>query len=152
VVLWTNEENGLSGGKGYRDQHLDELDDHVLAIESDEGVFRPLGFGFKGSPEALKIIEAVGSLLGSINADNITNDGGGADISPLIKLGVPGMGLSVVQDKYFWYHHTDADTVDKLDPHELNKCIAALAVMAYVIADLPQRLPRSVDEQTDNNG
>ncbi|MEE9190599.1 MAG: M28 family metallopeptidase [Candidatus Neomarinimicrobiota bacterium] len=152
VVLWTNEENGLRGGKGYRDQHLDELDDHILAIESDEGVFKPTGFGFKGSPEALKIIAEVGSLLVSINADKITDDGGGADISPLMKLGVPGMGLSVVRDKYFWYHHTDADTVDKLDPNELNECIAALAVMAYVVADLPQRLPRAVENQAGVDG
>lgn len=151
VVLWTNEENGLGGGKGYRDQHIDELDDHILAIESDEGVFKPTGFGFTGSPEAMKIIKTVGSLLASIQAGEITDDGGAADISPLIKLGVPGMGLSVVQDEYFWYHHTESDTVDKLDPHELNECIAALAVMAYVVADLPQRLPRSVDVQTDND-
>jgi carboxypeptidase Q len=152
VVLWTNEENGLGGGKGYRDQHIDELDDHILAIESDEGVFKPTGFSFEGSPEAMKIIKTVGSLLVSIQAKEITDDGGAADISPIMKLGVPGMGLSVVHDKYFWYHHTDADTVDKLDPHELNECIAALAVMAYVIADLPQRLPRAVEDQADVNG
>jgi carboxypeptidase Q len=152
VVLWTNEEIGLGGGKGYRNQHMDELDDHVLAIESDEGVFKPTGFAFTGSPEAMEIITAVANLLEPINADEVTDDGGGADISPIIKLGVPGMGLSVVTDKYFWYHHTDSDTVDKLDPHELNECIAALAVMAYVVADIPQRLPRDVADQVKVTG
>ena len=56
---------------------------------------------------------------------------------------VPGMGLQVDPSKYFWYHHTDADTMDKLDPRELARCVATLAVMAYVVADMPDRLPRA---------
>ena len=56
-------------------------------------------------------------------------------------LGVPGMGLNVDGTKYFWYHHTDSDTVDKLDPREVALCVAAMAVMAYVVADMPERLP-----------
>ena len=55
---------------------------------------------------------------------------------------MPGMGLSVDGTEYFWYHHTHADTIDKLDPHEINLCVAAMAVMAYVVADMDQRLPR----------
>ena len=142
VVLWTNEENGLGGGRGYRDAHADELDDHILAMESDAGVFKPEGFGFTGSPQALAIIREIAALLEPIGAQNVTEGGGGADISPLMKEGVPGMGLDVDRSRYFWYHHTHADTIDKLDPRELNLCVAALAVMAYVVADLPERLPR----------
>ena len=57
-----------------------------------------------------------------------------------MQLGVPGMGLNVDGTKYFWYHHTDADTIDKLDPHDLALCVATMAIMAYVVADLPDRL------------
>jgi carboxypeptidase Q len=59
-----------------------------------------------------------------------------------MRAGVPGMSLDVVGEKYFWFHHTEADTVDKLDPREMGECVAALAVMAYVVADLPEPLPR----------
>lgn len=142
VVLWTNEENGLRGGYAYRDMHADELPNHVLAIESDGGVFKPLGFGFSGSNVALEIVREIGGLLRRIGAGEVTRPGGGADIGPLMEEGVPGMGLRVEGDRYFWYHHTDADTVDKLDPRELAECVAAMAVMAYVVADMPQRLPR----------
>lgn len=143
VVLWTNEENGLRGGNAYRDAHRDELDRHVLAIESDAGVFRPVGFGFSGSDSAFAIVKAIGSLLAPIGADTITRPGGGADIGPIMALGVPGMGLEVDGTKYFWYHHTDSDTIDKLDPQEVARCVAAMAVMAYIVADLPEPLPRA---------
>ncbi|UCH63724.1 MAG: M20/M25/M40 family metallo-hydrolase [Fidelibacterota bacterium] len=142
VVLWTNEEKGLRGGRAYRDKYIDQLDNHILAIESDEGVFKPQGFGFSGSPEALAILRDIASLLEPIGADSIAEGGGGADIGPIIKMGVPGMGLKVDDTRYFWYHHSSADTIDKLNPHELNLCVAALAVMAYVVADMPERLPR----------
>ena len=142
VVLWTNEENGLAGGRAYRDAHREELDRHVLAIESDAGVFRPSGFGFTGSDSAFAIVRAVGSLLGRIGADTVTRGGGGADIGPIMELGVPGMGLDVDGARYFWYHHTGSDTVDKLDPEEVARCVATLAVMAFVVADLDEPLPR----------
>ncbi len=142
VVLWTNEENGLRGALAYRDIHAAELAGHVLAIESDAGVFKPLGFGFTGSDEAFRMIAEIGTLLDRIGASAITRGGGGADIGPIMKEGVPGMGLSVDGEKYFWYHHTEADTIDKLDPREMAECVAALAVMAYVVADMPQPLPR----------
>jgi carboxypeptidase Q len=141
VVLWTNEEIGLRGGRGYRDTHLNELDDHVLALESDGGVFRPKSFGFTGSDAAYEIVQDIGSLLTPIGV-GITRGGGGADIGPLMQQGVPGMGLQVDGSRYFWYHHTDADTIDKLDPREMALCVAAMAVMTYVVADLEQRLPR----------
>ncbi len=143
VVGWTNEENGLRGGHAYRDAHADALDRHVLAIESDAGVFAPRGFGFTGSDSAYAVVREIGALLAPIGAGTITRGGGGADIGPIMQRGVPGMGLAVDGTKYFWYHHSEADTVDKLDPAELGRCVAALAVMAYVVADLPDALPRT---------
>jgi len=143
VVGWTNEENGGRGGRGYRDAHKAEVDKHVLAIESDGGVFKPLGFGFTGSDAAFEIVKQVGTLLDRIGSGAIVRGGGGADIAPIMALGVPGMGLNVDGTKYFWYHHTDADTIDKLDAREMALCVATMAVMAYVIADLPEPLPRT---------
>jgi carboxypeptidase Q len=142
VVGWTNEENGLRGGTAYRDTHRDALDRHVLAIESDAGVFTPHGFGFTGSDSAYALVRQVGALLEGIGAGQITRGGGGADIGPIMREGVPGMGLDVDGTRYFGYHHSDGDTLDKLDPREMNLCVAALAVMAYVVADLPEGLPR----------
>ena len=142
AVLWTNEENGGAGGRAYRDARVADGDRHVLAMESDGGVFKPLGFGFTGSDEAFAVIQEIGTLLEPIEAGLITRGGGGADITPLMQDGVPGMGLSVDRTRYFWYHHTDADTIDKLDPREMALCVPTLAVMAYVVADMPDRLPR----------
>jgi carboxypeptidase Q len=142
VVGWTNEENGLRGGLAYRDTHRAALDRHVLAIETDGGIFRPQGFGFTGSDSAFALVRQAGALLSALGADRVTRGGGGADIGPIMREGVPGMGLDVAGERYFWFHHTQSDTVDKIDPHELNRCVAALAVMAYVVADMPERLPR----------
>ena len=116
--------------------------DHILAMESDGGVFKPVGFGFTGSDAAYRIISDVGTLLDRIDAGKITRGGGGADIGPIMRDGVPGMGLRVDGEEYFWYHHTEADTIDKLDPRDTAECVAAMAVMAYVVADQPDRLPR----------
>ncbi len=143
VVGWTNEENGTRGGTGYRDAHRADVDNHILAIESDAGVFTPRGFGFTGSDEAFAIVQQVGKLLDRIGAGTIVRGGGGADIGPIMELGVPGMGLNVDGTRYFWYHHTEADTLDKLDPREVALCVATMAVMAYIIADMPERLPRA---------
>jgi carboxypeptidase Q len=142
VVGWTNEENGLRGANAYRDQHRDQLHNHVVAIESDAGVFRPTGFGFTGSEAARALVRQIGGLLRPIGADSIWASGGGADIGPIMAEGVPGMSHNVDGTRYFWYHHTHADTVDKLDPREVAMNVAAMAVMAFVIADMPERLPR----------
>ena len=141
VVLWTNEENGGRGGLAYRDEHRAELSRHVLMLESDGGVFRPNGFGFTGSDRARQTVAAIATLLHGIDADRIGPSGGGADIGPSVQEArIPSMSLDVDGSKYFLIHHTAADTLDKIDPTEMAKCAASIAVMAYVVADLPQRL------------
>ena len=142
VVMWTNEENGMRGGNAYRDQYINELDDHILAIESDGGVFSPEGFGFTGSDAARTLVQDIANLLEPIGSNFIGDSGGGADIGPIMREGVPGMGLRVDGSKYFWYHHTNADAIDKLDQDEFNRCVASMAIMAYVVADMDDRLPR----------
>jgi carboxypeptidase Q len=141
VVLFTNEENGLRGGLAYREQHAAELANHVLMVETDGGVFRPLGFGFSGNDQARATVKAVASLLAGIGATRIGASGGGADIGPSVQAGkVPSMSLDVDGALYFTIHHTPADTVDKIEPTDIARCTAALAVMGYVVADLPTRL------------
>jgi len=141
VVLWTNEENGGRGGLAYRDAHRAELGRHVAMIESDNGVFRPLGFGFRGSETARQILAAIASLLAPMGAGQIVRGGDGADIAPSAREGhIPALSLEVDNSTYFLIHHTQADTVDKIDPGEMAQSAAAMTVMAYVIADAPERL------------
>ena len=86
----------------------------------------------------------VAGLLEQVRASEIERETEGpeADVQPLAEAGVPAMGLRVDASRYFWYHHSAGDTFDKIVPAELARCIAALAVMAYVAADLPDPLPR----------
>jgi carboxypeptidase Q len=140
VVLWTNEENGTRGALAYRDGHKDQLADHVLMLESDSGVFRPTGFGFTGSDDARTKVTQIASLLRGIQADRIGPVGEGADIGPSVQAGnIPAMSLEV-DGNYFLIHHTQADTVDKIDPMDMSRASAAIAVVAYVIAEMPERL------------
>lgn len=140
LVLWTNEENGLRGALAYRDRYRRELANHVLMIESDSGVAGPLGFGFSGSDAARDRVRAVASLLAEIGADRVRPGGGGADIGPSVEAaGIPAMSLDS-GGSYFLIHHTAADTVERIDPADMSRASAALAVMAYVIADMPERL------------
>jgi carboxypeptidase Q len=143
VLGWTNEENGLRGAAAYRDRHAAALERHVLAIESDNGVFRPLGVAFTGSDAAFARIREIAALLAPIGADSARRGGGGADIGPLMQRGVPGLSPIVDGERYFWFHHSEADTVDKLDPGDVARVVAVLAVVAYVVADLPEPLPRA---------
>lgn len=154
VVLWTNEENGLRGGRAYREALSDEeLAGHVAAIEMDGGVERPVGFGFglvgvdleAAEPDAVyegayAKLRQIGRLLAAIDAADVRRGGGGADIGPLMRDGVPGLGLRTVGEHYFDWHHTRADTLDKVDPQNLRRAIALLGVTGYVLADMPQRL------------
>ena len=142
VVLFTNEENGVRGGNGYRDAHKAEVSKHVLVVESDIGVFRPTGFGLaeKATPQARADFVEIAKLLSGIRADHIDPDGEGTDIDPMMREGVTGASLNVDSSHYFDIHHTQADTFDKVSPQELAACVAALTVMAYVVADMPERL------------
>ena len=143
VVLFTNEENGMRGGNGYRDQHAAEAANHVLAVESDSGVFAPARLGFTGPEAARKIIHDIAALLAPIGMQEISGGGGGADIGPIATLGkVPMMAYGGDSNKYFTIHHTPADTVDRIEPAEVSKAAAALAAMIYVVADMPQALPK----------
>jgi carboxypeptidase Q len=142
VVLWTNEENGLRGGNAYRDAHRTEIPNHVLAIESDSGVFRPEGFGLAETAplQVRSNMQEIAKLLSLIGADQIAESGGGADIGPMMREGVVGASLDVDGAHYFDTHHTPADTLDKVNPRELALCVATMAVMAYTVADMPESL------------
>ncbi|HJU91535.1 MAG TPA: M20/M25/M40 family metallo-hydrolase, partial [Pyrinomonadaceae bacterium] len=142
VVLYTNEENGLRGGNAYRDAHRAELPKHVLAIESDSGIYRPEGLGLaETAPAQVRAnLREIAKLLSGIGADGIAATGGGADIGPIMREGVPGASLDVEGSRYFDIHHTPADTLDKVNPRDLALCVATMAVMAYVVADLPESL------------
>jgi carboxypeptidase Q len=142
VVGWTNEENGSRGGRAYAEAHKTEVDQHVLMIESDGGVFAPTSLGFSGSESGRRIMQQIASLVEKVGPVSIGASGGGADIGPMMQLGVPGVGFEVDGSKYFWFHHTDADTVDKLDPTEMQRCVAIMAVLAYIAADLPAKIGR----------
>lgn len=146
VVLWTNEENGLRGGIAYAKDHADEMDKHVVAIESDAGVFRPTGFSLECTDKQRETIAAeqmrdIMSLFSSSVSEMTVRVGGsGADISPMKDAGVMLMGQRVEGSRYFDYHHSPADTLDKVDPEDLSKNVAVLAAVAYILADMPQRL------------
>jgi hypothetical protein len=154
VVLWTNEENGLRGGRAYREWIGDAVSKHVAAIEMDGGAERPVGFGIglrRGDgdapdpvyDEALSILKPIGTLLEAIDAGDMRRGGGGADIGPLMAEGVPGLALRTVGDHYFDWHHTEADTLDKVDLQDFRKAVALLGVLGFVLADIPGTIPRA---------
>ncbi len=135
VVMWTNEENGTRGGRGYLDAHRAELGKHVAAIESDNGVFSPTGFHFPGSDAGLAAARAIAPLMDRIKATKMEKGGGEADVGPMISAGVPGFALNVDDTRYFWFHHSDGDTMDVINPDEFRRCIGAMAVvLAYALA------------------
>lgn len=142
VVLWTNEENGSRGGIGYRDAHAAELEKHVMAMESDNGVFKPLGYRIAGNDSAIAVARDIASLLSGIGATSVEAGGPEADVGPLVERGVPAVSLAVDGTRYFWYHHSAADTMDKLNPREIAECVALMAVMAYIVADMPGTMGR----------
>jgi carboxypeptidase Q len=147
VVLWTNEENGGRGGKAYAESQAGRMGKHVLAMESDNGVFNPKGYVLAGSDSAAAVVRQVAALLQPINATGVqrVDESPAADITPLAEAGVPAMELDVDGPRYFWYHHSDGDTLDKLDPAEMARCVAVMAVMAYVVADLPEGLGQTTN-------
>jgi hypothetical protein len=164
VVFWVNEENGGRGGEAYRSWVGDAIKNHVAAIEMDGGAEAPAGFGYGAggfgggrgrggrgaaaapSPAAensMNLLKQIGKLLERINAGEITGGGGGSDIAPLTRDGVPGLGERSVGQHYFDWHHTETDTLDKVDLDDFRKSIAAMAVMSYILADMPEKLAGS---------
>jgi len=154
VVLFANEEFGLSGGKAYGASHADELEHIVAALEADTGAGQPLGFrvdmraGDTGerdealSAATIAALEHYMPLLEDIAAVQLESSWSGADISPMVKKGVPGLGLKHDTDGYWPIHHTTADTFDKIDPTLLAKNVAAMTVMGWILAEMPEPLPR----------
>src|SRR5437016_13510742 len=141
VIAGMHEEKGLAGTKQYAKDH--EKDDHFAAMETDGGAGHPLGINIKGKPEVKKMLAPVAAVLQESGA-GILNlvEHCGADIEPLEKAGVPC--FSPIQDSrfYFNYHHTAADTLDKIVPKELAENSAVVAVAAYALANIEQALPR----------
>ena len=116
---------------------------HVVAIESDRGTFKPEGFSFVGGDAARAMVKKFARPLARLGAASILSQGSEADVGILERDHVPTMALLDDGTKYFWYHHTEGDTMDKLDPRELSACSAAMAVMAWQVADAPAVLPRA---------
>jgi Zn-dependent M28 family amino/carboxypeptidase len=165
VAFWVNEENGGRGGEAYRDWIGGKIKDHVAAIEMDEGAERPLGFGYgafslaaflsPGGPDAAapkspeeeasrQLCHQIAQLLARVPATEVASFGGGSDIEPIVKLGVPSLSPATAAEHYFDWHHTQADTFDKIDPSDFRKNVAVLAVLSYVLADMPGRLAGSI--------
>jgi carboxypeptidase Q len=143
VVLWTNEENGLGGALSYAARHAEEV--HVAGIESDSGGFRPEGLSIDLLDDnkeliAVKQLSKILSFLDPIGASRAKQGSSGADVGQLKQFGTACMGLNVDGRLYFNTHHTWADTVDKVNPKELTDCAITLAVAAYILADMPNRL------------
>src|SRR6185503_18267627 len=140
VVFWTDEENGGRGAAGYREWVGDAVKNHVAAIEMDGGAEAPRGYGAGVDTASMEPLKQIARLLERIGAGEITPGGGGADITPLVRDGVPGLSERTAGTHYFDWHHTEADTLDKVNPQEFRKNMASLAVMSYVLADMPTRL------------
>jgi carboxypeptidase Q len=143
VVLWTNEENGLRGAHAYAERYAASAGDHVFALESDSGVFAPAALGFSGSMAARLQMLQIGTLLAPLGFGDIGPGGGGADIGPIAEAGgVPTMAYLGDASRYFVIHHTAADTIERISVQEVQKAAAAISVIAFAVADMPERLPK----------
>ena len=143
VIAWMNEENGSAGSKQYGTDYSRHFADHFAAIETDGGAGHPLGLYMKAAPEAKTLLAPIATVLQSSGAGILAfTEHAGADLDPLDKAGVPT--FAPIQDSrfYFNYHHTAADTLDKVVPKELAENSAVVAVSAYALANLQQELPR----------
>jgi hypothetical protein len=143
VIAWMNEENGLMGSKTYAKNHAKDFANHFAAMETDGGAGHPLGLNIKGMPEIKKMLAPVAAILQESGAGMLNLvEHCGADIEPMEKAGVPA--FSPIQDSrfYFNYHHTAADTLDKIVPKELAENSAVVCVAAYALANSEQALPR----------
>jgi carboxypeptidase Q len=143
LVLFTNEENGLRGAAAYGDKYASTAANHVFALESDSGVFWPSVLGFSGSAGARMVARDIMSLLTPLGFGDMVAGGGGADIGPISQAGnVPTMAYIGEATKYFTIHHTAADTVERIAPEDVSRAAAAIAIVSYVVAEMPERLPR----------
>ncbi len=152
VVAWTNEENGLRGGRAYLRMVEEDstLEGHQLAFEADAGVFQPYGFGFSGTDEAYALLQPLLQLTEAIGVTEMRRGSSGVvDVGPLHASGVPIMGIDTDRERYFWYHHSETDTLDKQNPEDIAKVIAATAILAAVTADMEPFLPRPPIEETE---
>jgi len=144
VIAWMDEETGGSGAKAYTAEYSNDFPHHIAAIESDAGAAHPLGFDAKAIPAAIEALRPVQSVLQSIGATVLqpTTYPPGADISSMSDAGVPAFGVLQDGRTYFHYHHTAADTLDKVIPSELRENAAAMAVLAYALTNMKDPLPR----------
>ncbi len=143
VIAWMNEENGLAGSKTYAKDHEKEWQNHFAAIETDLGAGHPIGLNIKGNAKIKTMLAPVAEILRKSGARMLQLvEHCGADIEPMEKAGVPA--FSPIQDSrfYFNYHHSAADTLDKVVPRELAENSAVVAVAAYALANMEQPLPR----------
>jgi Zn-dependent M28 family amino/carboxypeptidase len=143
VVLFASEEQGGHAGRAYLEAHRDELGLHVAAIESDSGCFAPAGFSVRGSAEAIGRVAQLAGPLGRLGASSVSAGWAGVDIGPIVSEGVPGIGHRTHNDRYFDYHHSPADTLDKVDPDDLAANVAAVAGLLWGLANDDEPLPRS---------
>jgi hypothetical protein len=144
VIAWMNEENGGMGGRGYAKDFAAQLTNHLAAIESDSGPGHPTGISGHASNRAIEMLRPLAQVLQSQGAGILrqAQTAQGADVSFLDAAGVPTFAPLQDVRKYFDYHHTAADTLDKVNPRELAENAAVIAALAYTIASLPEPLPR----------
>jgi Zn-dependent M28 family amino/carboxypeptidase len=144
VIAWMDEETGGAGGRTYATEYTNDFPRHIAAIESDSGAAHPLGFNVKITAAAIEALRPIQSVLQSIGATVFepSTYPPGADITPMSDAGVPAFGLLQDGRKYFDYHHTAADTLDKVVPSELRENAAAMAVLAYALTNMKEPLPR----------
>jgi len=144
VIAWMDEENGGAGSQAYSKDHAQEFPRYIAAIESDSGAAHPLGFDTKMLGSASELLRPVQTVLQSIGANALeaSNYPPGADIAAMSEAGVPALGLLQDDRTYFNYHHTAADTLDKIVPAELRENAAAMAVMGFALCSMKDPLPR----------
>ncbi|XP_002741376.1 carboxypeptidase Q-like [Saccoglossus kowalevskii] len=142
MVMWTGEEEGGLGGQAYYNTHKKNISNYNIVMESDMGTFTPTGIWFTGSDAARAIVNTVVQLLKPINATMLYKGAEGTDIQLWMNDGVPGASLANEHPEYFWFHHSDGDTMTVMDPHQMDLCAAAWAVVSYVLADMEDMLPR----------
>jgi carboxypeptidase Q len=143
VIAWMNEENGSAGSKQYAKDHEKEWPNHFGVMETDNGADHPIGLHIKAKPDAKKMLAPLAAVLQESGAGMLDlAEHAGADIEPMEKAGVPA--FAPIQDSrfYFNYHHSSADTLDKIVPKLLAENSAVVAVAAYALANMDQPLPR----------